>query len=193
MSARSWLADHLWILALPVAGLAGVIVVGMYLQKERARREATRAQGLRYVVEHLDGLHYTEFEYAVRDLLRRDGCQDAQQVGRGGDKGADVKATDPRGRRWVIQCKHRKDGWSGSAVGAPDLYVLNGTGRQVHNGDVLVMLTNGRFSQPAVDFATSQHLHLVDRHLLAQWASGYRPLWELLHTVPPPRRPSSSS
>ncbi|MFD8987074.1 hypothetical protein ACFVZ4_03295 [Streptomyces goshikiensis] len=55
--------------------------------------------------------------------------------------GADVKATDPRGRRWVIQCEHRKDGWSGSAVGAPDLYVL----------------------------------------------------WELLHTVPPPRKPSFSS
>ncbi|MEU9773506.1 restriction endonuclease [Streptomyces sp. NPDC047968] len=191
MAVQSWLTDHLWVFALPVAPLAGAIAVGMYLQKGRARREAAQAKGLRYVVDHLDGLHYTQFEYAVRDLLRRDGCQDAQQVGRGGDKGADVKATDPQGRRWVIQCKHRKDGWSGAAVGAPDLYVLNGTGRQVHKGDVLVMLTNGRFSQPAIDFAKSQRLHLVDRHLLAQWASGSRPLWELLRAVPPSRKKSS--
>ncbi|MFI5667732.1 MULTISPECIES: restriction endonuclease [unclassified Streptomyces] len=191
MSVQSWLADHLWVLALPVAALAGTIAMWMHLQKERARQEATRAQGLRYVVEHLDGLHYTQFEYAVRDLLRRDGCQDAEQVGRGGDQGADVKATDPFGRRWVIQCKHRKDGWSGSAVGTPDLQRLNGTGRQIHNGDVIVMLTNGRFSKQAPGFAKSQRLHLVDRHLLAQWANGSRPLWELLRAVPPPRNKSS--
>ncbi|MFE3864665.1 hypothetical protein ACFXPT_30065 [Streptomyces goshikiensis] len=82
MSAQSWLADHLWVLALSVAALACVIAVGMYLEKEQARRKPTRAQGLRYVVEHLDGLHYTRFEYAVRDLLRRDGCPDTQQAGR---------------------------------------------------------------------------------------------------------------
>lgn len=189
-SVLTWVTEHPWILALPVIALAGVGAVGVYLQREAARRDLVRAQELRYVVENLDGLHYTQFEYAVRDLMYRDGCQNAQQVGKGGDKGADVKATDPHGRRWVIQCKHRKDGWAGSAVGAPDLYVLNGTGRQVHNGDVLVMLTNGRFSKPAVEFAKSQHLHLVDRHLLAQWASGSRPLWELLRAVPPPRRPT---
>ncbi|MFB7977280.1 hypothetical protein [Streptomyces vinaceus] len=53
------------------------------------------------------------------------------------------------------------------------------------------MLTNGRFSAPALDFAKSQRLHLVDRNLLAQWASGSRRLWEILRAVPPPRRPTS--
>ncbi|WSQ45357.1 restriction endonuclease [Streptomyces sp. NBC_01220] len=187
-SAASWGAEHPWVFTLPVAATAGVGVVAVYLQKREARRDAIQAQGLRYLAEHLDGLHYTQFEYAVRDLLYRDGCRDARQVGRGGDQGADVKATDPQGRHWVIQCKHRKDGVRGSAVGAPDLYVLNGTGRQVHGGDVLVMLTNGRFSKPALEFAESQSLHLVDRQLLAQWASGSRPLWELLESVPPPRK-----
>ncbi|MGW1245946.1 restriction endonuclease, partial [Streptomyces bobili] len=33
----------------------------------------------------------------------------------------------------------------------------------------------------------------VDRHTLAVWASGSRPLWELLHAVPPPRRPSPTN
>ncbi|MFF4870177.1 restriction endonuclease [Streptomyces sp. NPDC000961] len=189
----SWLAEHPWILALPVLAVAGAGIALVLLRREATRRERIRLQGLRYLVEHLDGLHYTQFEYAVRDLMRRDGYQDAQQVGGSGDNGADVKATDPFGRRWVIQCKHRRAGWSGAAVGTPDLQRLNGTGRQIHDGDVIVMLTNGRFSKKAPDFAKSQRLHLVDRHLLARWAAGSTPLWELLRAVPPPRRPSSPS
>ncbi|MFE7595820.1 restriction endonuclease [Streptomyces sp. NPDC057494] len=189
----SWLAAHPWVVLLGLLVAAAVGALWLHRRQEAARGERVRAQSLRYAVDHLDGLHHTQFEYAVRDLMRRDGCVDAQQVGGRGDNGADVKATDPFGRRWVIQCKHRKAGWAGSAVGTPDLQVLNGTGRQIHGGDVLVILTNGRFSRPALVFATSQRLHLVDRHLLAQWAAGSVPLWELLRAVPPPRRPTALS
>ncbi|MER6781196.1 MULTISPECIES: restriction endonuclease [unclassified Streptomyces] len=180
-----WLAAHLWIVAAVL--LIAAVAAGAWLwwRSEAARWEQVRASGLRYALGQLDSLHHRAFEFAVRDLMRRDGCTDARQVGGRGDNGADVKATDPFGRRWVIQCKHRKAGWSGKPVGTPDLQVLNGTGRQVHNGDVLVMLTNGRITANAVDFAKSQRLHLVDRHLLAQWASGSRPLWELLRALPP--------
>ncbi|MCB5180254.1 restriction endonuclease [Streptomyces antimicrobicus] len=193
LAVLSWLAAHPWVVALLLLAAAGAGAVWLHRRQEAARWDRVRAQGLRYAVEQLDGLHHRQFEFAVRDLMRRDGCDDAQQVGGRGDNGADVKATDPFGRLWVIQCKHRKAGWSGSAVGTPDLQVLNGTGRQIHGGDVLVMLTNGRFSAPALDFAKSQRLHLVDRKLLAQWASGSRPLWELLRAVPPPRKPPSLS
>ncbi|MEV7561416.1 restriction endonuclease [Streptomyces sp. NPDC089795] len=189
----NWLATHPWVVALLLLAAAGAGGFWIRRRQEAARWEQVRAQGLRYAVEHLDSLHHNDFEFAVRDLMHRDGCADAQKVGGRGDNGADVKATDPFGRRWVIQCKHRKAGWSGSAVGTPDLQVLNGTGRQIHGGDVLVMLTNGRFSGPALDFAKSQRLHLVDRKLLAEWASGSRPLWELLRAVPPPRKPPSLS
>jgi restriction system protein len=93
----------------------------------------------------------------------------------------------------VIQCKHRRNGARGSAVGTPDLQVLNGTARPVHGADVAVIVTNGRVTGPAVDFAKQQRLHVVDRQTLAVWASGSRPLWELLRAVPPPRRPTSLS
>lgn len=162
-----WLAEHPWVMVLAVLAAAGVGGAWMWRRKEAARWEQVRAQGLRFAVEQLDLLHHTQFEFAVRDLMHRDGCADAQRVGGRGDNGADVKATDPYGRRWVIQCKHRKAGWSGKPVGTPDLHVLNGTGRQVHTGDVLVMLTNGRITSNAVDFAKDQRLHLVDRHVLA--------------------------
>lgn len=129
----------------------------------------------------------------MRDLMYRDGCRNAVRVGGGGDLGADVKATDPYGRRWVIQCKHRRNGARGSAVGTPDLQVLNGTARQVHGADVAVIVTNGRVTAPAVAFARQQRLHIVDRETLGVWAASSRPLWELLRAVPPPRRPTSLS
>ncbi|MEU9088205.1 restriction endonuclease [Streptomyces sp. NPDC048357] len=185
-----WLAEHPWVVVLVLLAVVAAGGVWVWRRREAAQWERVRSQGLRYAVEQLDRLHHRQFEFAVRDLMHRDGCTDALQVGGRGDNGADVKATDPYGRRWVIQCKHRKAGWSGKPVGTPDLHVLNGTGRQVHGGDVLVMLTNGRITSNAVTFAKSQRLHLVDRHLLAQWAAGSRPLWELLRAVPPPRKPT---
>ncbi|MFG2811511.1 restriction endonuclease [Streptomyces massasporeus] len=189
----NWLMAHWWVLliALVLAVLAGIGWLSN--RQQQARWDAVRTQALRYGLSQLDALHYAKFEEAVRDLMRRDGCQDAQRVGGGGDLGADVKATDPLGRRWVIQCKHRRNGARGSAVGTPDLQVLNGTARPVHGADVAVIVTNGRVTRPAVDFAKQQRLHVVDRQTLAVWASGSRPLWELLRAVPPPRRPTSLS
>ncbi|GAA2611700.1 restriction endonuclease [Streptomyces axinellae] len=183
-----WLLAHWWVLAL----LGGLVVLGGGLWwQQRVRRlrwEAVRAQGLRYQLPQLDALHHAQFEHAVRELMARDGCRDAERTGGRGDQGADVIATDPSGRRWVIQCKHRRDGLAGSAIGTPDLQRLNGTARPVHGADVVVMLTNGRFTRDALAFGPAQRIHLVDRHLLARWAAGAWPLWELLPHVPPPRR-----
>ncbi|MFF8882104.1 restriction endonuclease [Streptomyces flaveolus] len=189
----NWLLAHWWVLVVLLV-LAVLVGAGwLYSRLQRAQWEAVRAQGLRYGMPHLDALHHARFEDAIRDLMQRDGCPDAQRVGGRGDLGADVKATDPFGRRWVIQCKHRRNGAQGAAVGTPDLQVLNGTARQVHGADVAVIVTNGRVSGPAVAFAEQQQLHVVDRQMLAVWASGSRPLWELLRALPPPRRASPLS
>ncbi|MEU7037365.1 restriction endonuclease [Streptomyces sp. NPDC046237] len=188
-----WLLAHWWVLV--VLGVLTVLAGGglLHHKRQRDRWQAVRAQGLRYALSELDALHHTRFEEAVRELMHRDGCQDAVRVGGVGDLGADVKATDPYGRRWVIQCKHRRNGLAGSAVGTPDLQVLNGTARQVHGADIALIVTNGRVTAPAVTFAQQQRLHVVDRHTLAVWATGSRPLWELLRAVPPPRRPTGLS
>ncbi len=193
VAVANWLLAHWWIMV----GIGAIAVLAssgwLYHKQQQARWEAVRAQGLRYGLSQLDALHHSRFEDAVRDLMRRDGCRDAARVGGRGDLGADVKATDPYGRRWVIQCKHRRGGLAGSAVGTPDLQVLNGTARQVHGADIAVIVTNGRVTAPAVAFAKQQRLHVVDRHTLAAWASGSRPLWELLRAVPPPRKPTALS
>ncbi|MEU6555363.1 restriction endonuclease [Streptomyces sp. NPDC046915] len=189
----NWLLAHWWILLIAalIALLGGA---GWWQQRsQRAQWQQAQARALRYRIAQMDALTHRQFEHAIRDLMHRDGCADAVQVGGQGDLGADVKATDPFGRRWVIQCKHRKNGDRGAAVGTPELQVLNGTGRPVHNGDVVVMVTNGRITQPGRTFAQQQRLHLVDRRVLAEWAAGSRPLWELLRAVPPPRQPTTQS
>ncbi|MFB7512695.1 restriction endonuclease [Streptomyces sp. NPDC056144] len=188
-----WLAAHPWVPAMLLLIAAAAVGAWLHRRREAARWNEVRERGLRYAMPQIDALHHQQFEEAVRDLMRRDGCPEAIRVGGAGDNGADVKATDPFGRLWVIQCKHRAAGLAGAAVGTPDLHVLNGTGRPVHNGDVIVLVTNGRFTGKAVDFAHDQRLHLVDRHLLAQWAAGSTPLWELLASLPAPRRPAPGS
>ncbi|MGA4850278.1 restriction endonuclease [Streptomyces sp. G5(2025)] len=76
--------------------------------------------------------------------MRRDGCT-AERIGGAGDNACDVRATDPAGRVWAIQCKHRRDGGRGSAIGVGVLQQVNGAARQVHGADIAVVLTNGRF------------------------------------------------
>ncbi|MEW1569242.1 restriction endonuclease [Streptomyces sp. NPDC093509] len=188
VKAGQWAWAHWWVLV--VVGLLAVLAlaVWIYRQIDRMRSARLRVQGLTYSLGQIDAMHHSAFENAVRDLLARDGSRDALRCGGRGDLGADVKGHDLLGRLWVIQCKHRRSGLAGSAVGTPDLQTLNGTGRPVHGGDIVVMVTNGRISQPARDFARSQRLHLVDRPLLEQWARGTRPLWEILPAVPPPRK-----
>ncbi|MEU6260465.1 restriction endonuclease [Streptomyces sp. NPDC047043] len=175
--AAVWLTAHGWVL-LPGAALAAAAATGWtYHRHRQAQQRALQAQGLRYALPELDALHHAEFEHAIQALLRRDGCRNATRVGGSGDLGADVTATDPYGRRWVIQCKHRRGGDTGAPVGTRDLQILNGTARPVHHADIAVLITNGRITTPARTFARQQHLHL---HLCRSartrvpWPSGSR-------------------
>ncbi|MFD4633936.1 restriction endonuclease [Streptomyces sp. NPDC058284] len=189
VKAGQWVWAHWWVLV--VLGFLALLVLAawIYRQVDQVRSARLRVEGLTYSLAQLDAMHHTAFEVAVRDLLARDGSRDALRCGGRGDLGADVKGHDPHGRYWVLQCKHRRKGLDGAAVGTPELQTLNGTGRPVHGGDVVVMVTNGKISQPARHFARQQSLHVVDRHLLQQWARGRRPLWEILPAIPPPRKP----
>lgn len=189
----NWLLAHWWVLIV-LAGAAAVVGAGvLYQRRQRAMWAAVQRQGLRYGLSQIDSLHHREFEFAVRDLMRRDGCADARQVGGAGDNGADVLATDPLGRTWVIQCKHRKNGAQGSPVGTPDLQRVNGTARQLYGADVVLVVTNGRFSTRCAPLAEQLRMHLADRTVVAHWAAGSRPLWDLLPNIPPPRRSTSRS
>ncbi|XMN11620.1 restriction endonuclease [Streptomyces griseobrunneus] len=65
-----------------------------------------------------------------------------------------------------------KDGDRGSAVGTPDLQRVNGTARHLYGADVVLVVTNGRFSTRCAPLAQQLNIHLADRRVLARWASG---------------------
>ncbi len=187
-----WLLVHWWVLVLVVLVAAGAGGLWFRQVQQRAAWVRVRAQALRLRIAEIDALDHRAFEFAIRDLMSRDGGQ-AEQLGGAGDNACDVRAVDPAGRVWAIQCKHRRDGDRGSAVGVGVLQQVNGTARQIHGADIAVVLTNGRFSSKAIPWGREHRIHLVDRRMLGEWAAGSRPLWDLLDRIPPPRRPTQLS
>ncbi|MFE4533644.1 restriction endonuclease [Streptomyces scopuliridis] len=183
----AWMNDHWGIYAVvPQAVLMLAVVCGAAVERRR-RWEERRSRGLRMPLSRLDSVDHREFESIVRDLMRRDGFT-AERVGRGGDDACDVRGVDSDGRIWAVQCKHRRDGWTGKATGVEVLQQVNGTAEPVHGARFAVIVTNGRFSKPAVAWGARYGIRLVDRHALREWADERRPLWEVLGNVRRPRR-----
>ncbi|MEU0354334.1 restriction endonuclease [Streptomyces cyaneofuscatus] len=183
----AWLNDHWGIYAvLPQTVLMLVVVFGAAVEQRR-RWEERRAGGLRMHLCELDEVDHRAFEYAVRDLMRRDGFT-AERIGGAGDDACDVRAVDADGRVWAVQCKHRRDGWAGKATGVGVLQQVNGTAAPVHGAEFAVVVTNGRFSGPAVVWAERYGIRLMDRRCLELWSREGQPLWQALGGIKRPRR-----
>ncbi|MFJ1807037.1 MULTISPECIES: restriction endonuclease [unclassified Streptomyces] len=117
-----------------------------------------------------------EFEQAMAELCRRDGCTDVDVVGGAGDLGADVVARTPDGRLLVVQCKRYSDG---NRVGSQDLQRFGGTCYTVHGAEVAVVVTTGDFTEPAVEYARRCGIVCVDGQDLWHWQAGAGPRpWE---------------
>lgn len=115
-----------------------------------------------------------EFEQAVAELCRRDGCRDVQVVGGAGDLAADVLATAPDGRRILVQCKRYAPG---RAVGSPDVQRVGGTYQVVHGADLAIVVATAGYTADARTYARWAGIRLVDHTELAAWARGGRPPW----------------
>ncbi|MFE1290189.1 restriction endonuclease [Streptomyces sp. NPDC058751] len=123
-----------------------------------------------------EALDPDEFEQAVAELCRRDGCLDVDVVGGAGDLGADVVARTPDGRSVVIQCKRYCDG---NRVGSQDLQRFGGTCFTVHGADVAAVVTTSDFTAPALDYAEQCGIVCVDGPQLRCWQEGTGPRpWE---------------
>ncbi|MCY0961122.1 restriction endonuclease [Streptomyces sp. H27-H5] len=131
-------------------------------------------------MKQIQAMHHSQFERTVASLALRDGYVIKQGRGGPGDLGADVIAVAPEGRTVVIQCKHTQ---ANASVGSPVLQRLNGTARQIHNADVVAVVTNGYFSAPAETFARSQDIKLIGRRQLERWATWGVHLSKVLDTA----------
>ncbi|MFI7389713.1 restriction endonuclease [Streptomyces tendae] len=119
-----------------------------------------------------------EFEEAIAELCRRDGCAEVEVVGGAGDLGADVLALTPDGRRIVVQCKRYGDG---NKVGSQDLQRFGGTCFTVHGADVAVLVTSSDFTAPAAEYAERCGIVCVNEERLRDWWEGGGPApWEVL-------------
>lgn len=165
-AALWWLAELVlrWWPVIAVVG--GAVLLGATAVRQgRSSARRARLATLRLTLAQLDAVDPTQFEYAVRDLLARDGYP-GQRVGGAGDAAADVIARGPAGRL-VVQCKHTT---TDRAVGVQVMYQVNGTAGPVHHADAALVVTNGGFTRHARAFAAEHHIALIDRAALAAWA-----------------------
>ncbi|MFJ9822197.1 restriction endonuclease [Streptomyces sp. NPDC101151] len=173
---RAWL-----LLAAALAIGAGWTAWRMLRAARRQRIRAKMVARLRYTLDELDAMDDRQFEFALRDLLIRDGFH-ARQVGQKGDQGADVIAQDRHYGRMVVQAKHTT---VAARVGSRVMYELKGTAGPVHQAHTAVLVTNGTITRDAKAWGERHDIHWVDRTRLGQWATEGTPLHQLLRL---PRR-----
>ncbi|MEU5424952.1 restriction endonuclease [Streptomyces olivoreticuli] len=140
------------------------------------RRDAERLATLRVTLAEFDAMDDRQFEYALRNLLARDGWP-ARRVGGGGDQAADVIGDHRQRGRIVVQAKHTR---VGGKVGSSVMYAVKGTAGPVHRADHSVVVTNGTFTRDAMAWGDRHGVHWVDRERLRRWAEGGTALHELL-------------
>ncbi|MFJ2776804.1 MULTISPECIES: restriction endonuclease [unclassified Kitasatospora] len=141
---------------------------------DRARTE--RLAALRLTLAQVDALDDQAFEYALRDLLIRDGWS-ARKVGQQGDQAADVTGQHPSHGRIVLQAKHTR---VGAKVGVHVMYEVKGTAGPVHGADIAVVVTNGTLTRDAMAWGDRHRIHWIDRPRLETWADRGTPLHDLL-------------
>ena len=103
----------------------------------------------------VNGLNWREFEMLVGEAFRVQGYSVAE-TGRGADGGVDVVLRKD-GEKYFVQCKH----WRAQTVSVPIVRDLYGAmAAQGAAGGFVV--TSGRFTKPARDFAEGRNVTLID-------------------------------
>jgi restriction system protein len=169
---------------------AGALLYGAWQATRSARAAKGRAANLarlQITLTHIDAMNDQEFEFALRDLLVRDGWT-ARQVGQQGDQAADVIGRHNQHGRVVIQAKHTK---VNGKVGSHVMYEVKGTAGPVHGADIAIVVTNGTFTRNARAWGDRHHVHWIDRDRLRAWAEHGTPLPSVLR-LPHPRRRSGT-
>lgn len=168
-----WLAHHLVDTVLIGVVLAVVTGVLAYARRARTRRTVLRTATL----AELDAMDDVQFEYALRDLMIRDGCE-ARRVGGAGDLAADVlgrlpgrawwQPWLPRRQRFLVQAKHYQEG---NRVGSRDVQCVGGTASIIHGADIAMVITTSGFTRAAEDYCQRAGIRTMSRAGLAAWTS----------------------
>ncbi|MEU8179421.1 restriction endonuclease [Micromonospora sp. NPDC049047] len=171
-----------WSAFLVLLIVAGAITVGLLVSRQRARERVEQAQRDRLITV-TDTMSGPEFEQWFARILMASGFRNVTVCGGSGDRGADVLASAPDGRRVVVQCKRQS---VGNRVGSAAIQRFAGTCRDIHGGEICLLVTNSYFTAgDGIRMARQLNLTLVDREALARWAwTGSPPVAALGAVVP---------
>lgn len=136
----------------PVAFLISS-VVSVFRRRKRAKLLAGVANS--QSVDALNAMSWREFEMLVGEGFRLQGYQVAE-TGKGADGGVDLILRKD-GEKYFVQCKQ----WRAQSVGVPKVRELYGA-MAAHGATGGFVVTSGRFTRPALDFAQGRNLTLID-------------------------------
>ncbi|MEU5566153.1 restriction endonuclease [Micromonospora musae] len=156
-----------WTAFLAVLVVAVVVAGGCFLARQRACQRADQAQRDRLIAV-TDAMSGPEFEQWFARILVASGFRHVQVCGGSGDRGADITAIAPDGRRVVVQCKRQS---INNRVGSAAIQRFAGTCREIHGGEICMLVTNSFFTAgDGVQLAMQLNITLVDRRALEIWA-----------------------
>ncbi|MFF1543069.1 restriction endonuclease [Streptomyces sp. NPDC058291] len=136
------------------------------LQRLEAPREGRPLAG---VMASMDAMNGREFEEHIAALLRRDGCTEVVVQGGGRDRGIDITALTPHGRRLVVQCKRFAPHTS---ITSPELQKFVGAAKVLHDSEVALYVATCPFTRDALNIAAETGITAVHRGLLEEWSAG---------------------
>lgn len=150
-------------LILTAAITAGIII---YRRRQAYRQQVHAITS--YTLDQYQRMGDKEFEHALAQLCRRDGCTNVRVVGGKGDLGADVICTTPTGLRLVIQAKRFAPT---TKVGSGDVQKVNGTYQHAHGAQLAAIVTTSGYTKDAADYARHCGIRAYDGAALGRWAS----------------------
>ncbi|KFE52190.1 restriction endonuclease [Pseudomonas syringae] len=144
---------------LPVIFVGGAIASIAGRRKRRRLLDSIAVAGGNTLIS----ITWQEFELLVGEALRRRGFTVQEAGGNGPDGGIDLVARRD-GEKYLVQCKQ----WRSMQVGVSVVRELYGA--MAAEGAVGgFVITSGRFTDPAREFASGRNLQLVDGAQLNQW------------------------
>ena len=149
--------------------IAGVVFAlwALSVSSRSAEDELAAARLRALSMANVDAMNGIEFEHYAAALLANEGFREVRVTRASGDNGVDITAT--RGeKRYAIQAKRYKGTVSRRAVSDAVAGMLP------YGCNASMVITSGRLSTKAMDFARSHQCEIVDRDMLANWVMRFR-------------------
>jgi restriction system protein len=130
----------------------GIFAAGSFWFSRHRRRLVDGQTSL----ESLRNTPWKQFEFLVTEAYRRQGYKVEFSLSRGADGGVDLTLRRD-GRTSLVQCKQ----WKVFSVGAPVIREMFGL-LTAEKADEAIIVTSGKFTRDAQDFAAGKPIRLVD-------------------------------